>query len=357
MEDVVLHHILLLHSLLLLARPCRRVGRLGGWGSQPLQARTRPRTSFEIFEMAAGEPALSWAPAFAGSPCSDGACPPRRGGEPRGCGVQNRMQQQQQQQAPAPRHAASQYSSMQYGQHLQKQYGGSQYGQQHAYQHTLRSTLPEVCFAGRTYACCVHAAAHRREAGHGPGGGSVRRTTCLARGTTRGLQRGERETDYRVFCRALLCRAMPASARAGKPQPRQPARKLAGQPASAEYAQHASVYSSTDPEAAAHRGREQAHKRVLASLSRQIQVAQQKVDARRSALEGQMGIVEESSAVLQHQRASLARVTAELEKLKAVETEDNRKDIVLLESLVSLNQRRELQEEAFRAHCVDQVCR
>jgi hypothetical protein len=54
---------------------------------------------------------------------------------------------------------------------------------------------------------------------------------------------------------------------------------------------------------------------------------------------------------------SLARVTAELEKLKAVETEDNRKDIVLLESLVSLNQRRELQEEAFRAHCVDQVCR
>ena len=126
---------------------------------------------------------------------------------------------------------------------------------------------------------------------------------------------------------------------------------------SAEYAQHASVYSSTDPEAAARRGREQAHKRVLASLSRQIQVAQQKVDARRSALEGQMGIVEESSAVLQHQRASLARVTAELEKLKAVETEDNRKDIVLLESLVSLNQRLELQEEAFRAHCVDQVCR
>ena len=171
------------------------------------------------------------------------------------------------------------------------------------------------------------------------------------------LQRGERETDCRVFCRALLCRAMPASARAGKPQPRQRARKLAGQPASSEYAQHASVYSSTDPEAAARRGREQAHKRVLASLSRQIQVAQQKVDARRSALEGQMGIVEESSAVLQHQRASLARVTAELEKLKAVETEDNRKDIVLLESLVSLNQRRELQEEAFRAHCVDQVCR
>ena len=190
--------------------------------------------------------ALRWAPAFAGSPCSDGACPPRRGGEPRGCGEQNRMQQQQQQQAPAPQHAASQYSSMQYGQHLQKQYGGSQYGQQHAYQHTLRSTLPEVCFAGRTYACCVHAAAHRREAGHGPGGGSLRRTTCLAWGTTRVLQRGERETDCRVFCRALLCRAMPASARAGKPQPRQRARKLAGQPASAEYAQHASVYSSTD---------------------------------------------------------------------------------------------------------------
>ena len=68
-----------------------------------------------------------------------------------------------------------------------------------------------------------------------------------------------------------------------------------------------------------------------------------------------MGIVEESSAVLQHQRVSLARVTAELEKLKAVETEDNRKDIVLLESLVSLNQRLELQEEAFRAHCVEQV--
>jgi hypothetical protein len=96
---------------------------------------------------------------------------------------------------------------------------------------------------------------------------------------------------------------------------------------SAGYAQHASLYSTADPEAAARRGKEQAHKRVVASLSRQIQVAQQKVDARRSALEAQILIVAESEAVLDEQRASLARVTAELEKLKAVETPENQKDI------------------------------
>ena len=123
---------------------------------------------------------------------------------------------------------------------------------------------------------------------------------------------------------------------------------------SAEYAQHASLYSTADPEAAARRGKEQAHKRVVASLSRQMQVAQHKVDARRSALESQMRIVEESETVLEQQRAALARVTAELQKLKAVETPENQKDIALLESLVSLNQRLEEQEETFRAHCKEQ---
>jgi hypothetical protein len=65
-----------------------------------------------------------------------------------------------------------------------------------------------------------------------------------------------------------------------------------------------------------------------------MQVSQQKVDARRSALEGQASIVEESSLVLQHQRASLARVTAELEKLKAVETPENRKVTISQKSSV-----------------------
>jgi len=123
---------------------------------------------------------------------------------------------------------------------------------------------------------------------------------------------------------------------------------------SAEYAQHASLYSTADPEAAARRGKEQAHKRVVASLSRQMQVAQHKVDARRSALESQVRIVEESEAVLEQQRAALARVTSELQKLKTLETPENQKDIALLESLVSLNQRLEEQEETFRAHCNEQ---
>jgi len=124
---------------------------------------------------------------------------------------------------------------------------------------------------------------------------------------------------------------------------------------SAEYAHHASLYSAGDPEAAARRGKDQAHKRVVASISRQTQVAQHKVDARRNALEGQVSIVEESQAVLTQQRASLERVTTELQKLKAVETPENQKDIELLESLVSLNHRLEQQEEAFRAHCKEQV--
>lgn len=121
---------------------------------------------------------------------------------------------------------------------------------------------------------------------------------------------------------------------------------------SAEYAQHASLYSGADPEAAARRGKDQAHKRVVASLSRQMQVAQLKVDARRSALEAQKNMVAESEVVLEQQHASLARVTAELHKLKAVETPENQKDITLLESLVSMNQRLEEQVWAF---CVTHI--
>lgn len=121
-----------------------------------------------------------------------------------------------------------------------------------------------------------------------------------------------------------------------------------------EYDQHASTYSVADPEAAARRGKDQAHKRVVASLSRQIQVAQHNVDVRRQALEAQVAILQEQEEVLQQQRGSLARVTNELDKLKAVETPENAADIALLEGLVSLNLTLEQQEEAFRAHCNEQ---
>ena len=123
---------------------------------------------------------------------------------------------------------------------------------------------------------------------------------------------------------------------------------------SAEYAQHASIYSTVDPETAARRGKEQAHKRLVASLTRQMEVAQRKVEARRQALEAQVAILDESDGVLEQQRASHARVSAELEKLKAVETPENKEDIVLLESLVALNLRLEHDEDAFRAHCKEQ---
>uniref|UniRef100_A0A7S4JGW8 CCDC93 coiled-coil domain-containing protein n=1 Tax=Guillardia theta TaxID=55529 RepID=A0A7S4JGW8_GUITH len=118
----------------------------------------------------------------------------------------------------------------------------------------------------------------------------------------------------------------------------------------AEYEQHFQMFGG-DPERAKQQGKEQAHKRAVAALTKQISVAKTKCNARKSAFETLAQEVKETQATLQQQKAATERVSSELEKLKAVETPENKKDIAMLEGLVNQNESLKEQEEAFREHC------
>lgn len=121
---------------------------------------------------------------------------------------------------------------------------------------------------------------------------------------------------------------------------------------SAGYSEHAQLYGqNVDPETASRRGKEQAHKRLMASMERQLQVATAKCKARAAAYETLVEQVHATQAALEEQQQRTQRVVRELAKLKAAETPENAKELEALEQLVSLNDRLKEQQEAFRAHC------
>ena len=124
---------------------------------------------------------------------------------------------------------------------------------------------------------------------------------------------------------------------------------------SAEYAEHEKLYGDgRDPAALQRRGKEQTHRRQMASLGRQLEIATSKCDARRAAYEALAAETKATQEALEDQKGNTDKVRSEIEKLREAETPDTARDLALLQHLISVREKFAEHEEALRAHCASQ---
>ncbi|XP_064617410.1 coiled-coil domain-containing protein 93-like, partial [Liolophura sinensis] len=101
----------------------------------------------------------------------------------------------------------------------------------------------------------------------------------------------------------------------------------------------------------------QHHKRVTASLQKQIQQQQTKRDEVSAKHEELHKAYLETQAKLAETRAREGQIAEELEKLNEMETEENQEVLQSLRSLVALNENLKRQEKEFKAHCKEEMVR
>lgn len=100
---------------------------------------------------------------------------------------------------------------------------------------------------------------------------------------------------------------------------------------------------------------EETHRRMVASLEKQINNADAKVRDLQTLVAEQQQQFEQAQAELQKRIAYNERIVKEIERLDAMETPENTKDLTTLRSLFALNESLKKHEAEFKANCKRQM--
>lgn len=104
-------------------------------------------------------------------------------------------------------------------------------------------------------------------------------------------------------------------------------------------------------------GGEQAHKRMVASLEKQIAVQEKKLEQVQEKHNKLQETLSEAEEQLSQAVARGERISEEMEKFNQMESEENASILQKLRSIVAMNENLKKQEQQFRSHCKEEMAR